>query len=213
MSTTEFKAISARPCDKCGTIERYKNRNCKACTKIRMAAYRAANPGKAQADMAVWRAANPDRVKSIKSTWHDANLEKVKAIKSAWAAANPNKVTISNAAWYAANTDKVNAYQAGWRKANPETVKIYSHNRRARERDAGGTLSKGLSAKLFKLQQGKCPCCAQLLGDDYHLDHIMPLVLGGTNMDSNIQLLRAKCNLQKNAKEPIQFMRQRGFLL
>ena len=74
-------------------------------------------------------------------------------------------------------------------------------------------LSVGLSAKLFKLQKGKCPCCKQPLGDDYHLDHKMPLALGGTNTDENMQLLRSICNLQKHAKHPVDFMQERGYLL
>jgi 5-methylcytosine-specific restriction endonuclease McrA len=51
------------------------------------------------------------------------------------------------------------------------------------------------------------------LGDNYHLDHIVPLAIGGTNTDDNIQLLRQKCNQQKSAKHPIDFMQSRGFLL
>ena len=46
-----------------------------------------------------------------------------------------------------------------------------------------------------------------------HLDHIMPLALGGSNTDDNIQLLRARCNLQKRAKHPVDFMRERGYLI
>lgn len=74
-------------------------------------------------------------------------------------------------------------------------------------------MSSGLAIRLYKLQRGKCACCGLPLGDDYHLDHIMPLALGGTNTDDNIQLLRAKCNMQKSAKHPVDFMQQRGFLL
>lgn len=70
-----------------------------------------------------------------------------------------------------------------------------------------------IAERLFKLQRGKCACCKQPLGDDYHMDHIMPLSLGGSNTDDNIQLLRAKCNQQKSAKHPVDFMQQRGFLI
>lgn len=73
--------------------------------------------------------------------------------------------------------------------------------------------SKGLAERLFRLQRGKCACCKKPLGSDYHLDHIMPLALGGVNEDSNIQLLRAKCNMQKHTVHPVEFMQQRGFLL
>jgi 5-methylcytosine-specific restriction endonuclease McrA len=100
-----------------------------------------------------------------------------------------------------------------WAKANPEVNRIKAQNRRALKRVNGGKLSKGLAEKLFKLQKGKCPCCHQPLGENYHLDHIVPLALGGSNTDDNIQLLRSSCNNQKSAKHPIDFMQQRGFLL
>jgi 5-methylcytosine-specific restriction endonuclease McrA len=92
-------------------------------------------------------------------------------------------------------------------------MRIYRANRRARELEAGGTLSKGLRTKLFDLQRGKCACCGKPLGNDFHLDHIVPLKLGGSNTDDNIQLLRAACNMQKGAKDPIEFMQSRGNLL
>jgi len=53
----------------------------------------------------------------------------------------------------------------------------------------------------------------QPLGDDFHMDHIMPIALGGSNTDDNMQLLRKECNLQKQAKHPIDFMQSRGLLL
>jgi 5-methylcytosine-specific restriction endonuclease McrA len=87
------------------------------------------------------------------------------------------------------------------------------HNRKARERANGGILSVGLAEKLFELQKGKCACCGQPLGEKYHMDHILPIVLGGPNEDWNIQLLRQRCNQQKHAKHPVDFMQSRGFLL
>ena len=61
--------------------------------------------------------------------------------------------------------------------------------RRARKRENGGILSKGLSDRLFKLQKGKCPCCNQPLGENYHLDHVLPLALGGTKTEIRAQFL------------------------
>lgn len=89
----------------------------------------------------------------------------------------------------------------------------HGHNRRARKRSSGGVISPGLARKLFKLQSGKCACCGLSLGGDYHMDHIMPIAMGGPNEDRNIQLLRAACNIQKTAKHPVDFMQSRGFLL
>ena len=140
--------------------------------------------------------------------------EKKKLANAAWQKANREKAKAYSAKWYAANRESHKAMKAAWYAANPDAVRIHSHNRRAREREAGGTLSAGLAERLFKLQRGKCACgCKQPLGDDYHMDHRMPVALGGANEDWNIQLLTAKCNMQKQAKHPIDFMRERGFLL
>lgn len=156
---------------------------CKACMKIASAAY---------------RAANSDKEKARHAKWYAENRDKVKASAAKWRSVNPDKVKEQNAKWHA---------------ENPEARRIHEHNRRARKIEAGGSLSAGLADRLFDLQRGKCACCGKPLGKTYHMDHIMPLSLGGTNDGDNIQLLRAKCNLQKNAKHPIDFMQSRGYLL
>lgn len=147
------------------------------------------------------------------AAWQSANQDKHNAAASKWAAANREKARACVAKWHAANPDKSAARTAKWAAENPEARCINEQNRRARKRESSGKLSKNLADKLFKLQRGKCACCGKPLGDDYHLDHRMPLALGGPNTDDNMQLLRATCNLQKSAKHPIDFMQQKGFLL
>ena len=183
-----------RFCPKCQTeTERKKNGSCKPCAKTSSAVYRTTNREKVNAQIYAWNA---------------NNREKVNARTAAWKAANPEKVK----AYAANNSEKIKAQAVAWLRANPESVRIRYQNRRA-QKNVSGTLSKGLAKKLFQLQKGKCPCCQQPLGDNYHLDHIVPLALGGSNTDDNIQLLRATCNHQKHAKHPIDFMQSKGFLL
>lgn len=151
-----------------------------------------------------------------------------KAAARKYQTAHPEKFRASVERSRAKHRDKINARAAKWRLENPEHVaevlnrwlsknpnirRVYEQNRIARKIKNGGKLSKGLISKLLKLQRGKCPCCGKPLGDDYHLDHRMPLALGGANEDWNMQLLRDKCNLSKGAKHPIEFMNSRGFLL
>lgn len=127
-----------------------------------------------------------------------------------WAAEHPGY----QAKYCADNIEKRKAYKVQWNADNSDTRRTYKHNRRARKLEGGGTLSKGLAGRLFAAQRGKCACgCGQPLGENYHLDHRMPLALGGTNTDNNIQLLRPLCNKQKHCKHPVDFMQQRGFLL
>jgi len=201
---------------------------CKVCCAVRDAAYRKANPERVRAYTATWCKANPERMKATQAAWNAANPGRRAATTAAWAKANPERGKARSAAWNVANPERrdannaayrknnperINAAVAAWAKANPDRRCINEHNRRAMKRASGGKLSPDLAAKLFKQQKGKCPCCGKPLGKDYHLDHIMPLALGGANVDSNIQLLRAKCNRQKHTTHPIDFMQSRGFLL
>lgn len=201
-------------CKKCQTeTERYECGSCRPCAKANNAAQYAKNPGKVKAATAAWRSANPDRKKLNSAVWRKNNPEKARLSSSAWRENNTNKARAATASWNVANPEKASAYAAAWRRRNPEAVRIFKQNYRARKRADGGKLSKGLEAKLLELQKGKCPCCNQPLGDDYHMDHIMPLALGGSNTDDNIQLLRSTCNHQKSAKHPVSFMQSKGFLI
>ena len=182
-------------CKKCNAeTERYKCGDCKPCK-------------------AAWYAANRELQIAKKTAYYAANREKLIAANLAYYAANREKVLAAASTWRAANLDKSLARCAAWRAANPEKRRIQQQNRLSHKRANGGKLSSDLSAKLFKLQRGKCACCGLPLGDNYHLDHIMPIALGGANEDGNIQLLRQRCNNQKHAKHPVDFMQSRGFLL
>ena len=205
-------------CKQCQTdTERNANGRCRPCTRAYSAASRARNPGAARASDAKWRAANPEKARALdvakSARYRVANPEKVRQRYASYRARNPDKVRAYNAAYKAENVDTLRVARAAWAAANTEKRRINEHNRRARKSEVGGKLSSGLADKLFKLQKGKCPCCNQPLGDDFHMDHIQPLALGGPNTDGNMQLLRQRCNNQKHAKDPIDFMQSRGFLL
>jgi len=105
---------------------------------------------------------------------------------------------------------------AAMRLSDPEKIRakdrILSHTRRVRSRDNGGKLSIDLVPRLLGLQKGKCRACGKPLKNDYHIDHIMPIKLGGTNTDGNCQLLHSKCNMTKGAKLPHVHAQQLGVL-
>lgn len=55
---------------------------------------------------------------------------------------------------------------------------------------------------LVAAQRDLCARCAVVMHDVYHVDHIVPLRLGGRNSRQNLQLLCVLCNLKKGAREP-----------
>ena len=197
-----------KPCVKCGSKERNVIGRCVPCGETAVAKRKAAK----LANNTAWREANSEKARAAIAKWCLANRDKVREMQARYRAANPERKRAYDEKWRSENPDKVKAAVSKWRASNPQKIRVYKQNRQARKA-AAGRLSSDIANRLYELQRGMCACCGQPLGSDYHLDHIMPLALGGTNTDDNIQLLRQRCNNQKHAKHPVDFMRQRGFLL
>ena len=171
--------------------------------------WRKRNPEKYAASKAAYK----DRQKLSDAEYYQRNKEAICARQLSYYQQNLDKVKSAQRIYRWKNVESLRSYISTWRKENSALCNTYHQNRRARLRNVGGKLSAGLADKLYKLQRGRCACCGKRLGNNYHLDHRMPLALGGSNEDSNIQLLTAKCNLQKQAKHPIVFMQSKGYLL
>lgn len=113
------------------------------------------------------------------------------------------------------NANKIYARNSAYRKTPKGSLvsKIHGQNRRSRKRNAGGSYTHNDINNLLIMQKYKCPVCRTSIKEKYHIDHIVPLSKGGSNWKENIQLLCPTCNLTKQAKDPIDFMQERGFLL
>lgn len=197
--------MSERNCIKCGTL--FDGRFCKVCKKAIAAAYYKANPDAHMAKTNAWRKANPDAVRAIAKR----AAPKMAKLTKQWRLSNPERVKeLSKKYRTRADPSLRKARLDAWRAKNPHARSLHEQNRRAK---SAGTLSRGIRKTLFDLQRGRCACCKLPLGTDCHLDHIMPLALGGKNVDTNVQLLRATCNMKKHAKHPIDYMQEQGFLL
>lgn len=176
-----------KPCIRCGAVDRYKSGRCRPCA-IKFAIN--------------WNERNPEKVKEIDRKRHRKNAQKRNAKSKEWRKLNPERAKNNIIKWCEKNKNIMHIY---YTKSN--------HNRRARLKSCNGKVSLDIIDKLLKLQNGRCACCGKKLDGKYHLDHIIPLTLGGTNTDDNVQLLLPKCNLRKGAKHPMDYMREQGRLL
>lgn len=180
---------------------------------------------KSKSKTSAWRNKNPEKAAALKvayrekqrisdSAYYARNREEKIAWQLEYATKNAEAVREKGIRWRINNTKKVRLYIAQWRMENQESCRRYKSNRRARIIGNGGQISKGIESRLMSLQNGKCACCgADLKKTKKHLDHVIPLARGGANSDKNVQLLCARCNLQKKDRCPVEFMQSRGFLL
>lgn len=166
---------------------------------------------------AAYYAANCERIKNSQAIYRQSNPENIRLSRKAYYLANREEILASNAVWAALNREKVNAVVASWAQENPEKVKAARHNRRSREINAEGSHTAADIRSIFERKQGLCANCQVNLFKSgikkFHVDHVMPLALGGSNWPGNLQCLCPTCNLSKGAKHPDEWAKQQGRLL
>lgn len=110
-------------------------------------------------------------------------------------------------AWRLANPDRMRELLRRWKRNNRDKVRAYK-----RGRDAKSNARR--RAWLLEVQRGRCGYCrAKLVPDKMHIDHVLPLALGGSNRRANLQLLCETCNLSKGARHPVDYARSIGRLV
>lgn len=184
-----------KTCTKCDTEKGLscfsKNQShCKACKR----AYYMANKVKILAqDKRRYHANRDARVARMRS-YKEENKEACLASCRAYKAANKDAVKADSRRYYAENAERQKAAVREWTSKNRGKVNSYGAKRRAAKR---GTEVKDCPrvAALYRIA-----ACLREDGYDVHVDHIVPIVRGGSHTFENLQILTATANLQKGSK-------------
>ena len=203
-------AITAKRCSACGVTKSLTDfyvksgrscAECKCCAIAKTAAWVKKNPDKRRATWQRWLARHRERHNEQARAWTARHPDRKRAQSQAWIDRHPEKRKLAAGEYVKRNLDKANA---GW------------HKRRARIKGNGGQHTADDIARLYETQSGRCAnlVCRMCLGRraKYHVDHIIPIALGGTDNPDNLQLLCAKCNGRKSAKPPERWAQENGVL-
>lgn len=152
------------------------------------------------------RARDPEAAREKDRQYRLENLEERRAYERAWSAANPDKIKAKHRKRYDADPDKQKARCAPYGR-------VTQARRRSRARESSEHYTLADVESLYDKQHGNCAACHSKLNGVYHVDHVIPLKRGGNNSRRNIQILCPPCNMEKSAKDPIDFMRSKGLLL
>lgn len=119
-----------------------------------------------------------------------------------WADDNPERNRKRVRQWYWGDPERARANRRASSKRHPETAAVHRRLRRMRKRTAEGKYTADDLRLQYRSQNGLCWWCGEKVGDDYHADHLVPLVKGGMNNPENIVISCPKCNLSKGGKLP-----------
>ena len=122
---------------------------------------------------------------------------KNKEDQKAWNVNNKERAAKNKQAWAEKNREKSNAIKADWKRKNKEKVEADGAMRRMQRKNVEALMSqedKDNWAELVKIRDD----ATKLFGYSWHIDHIVPLSLGGTNKADNLQVVPATWNLSKH---------------
>lgn len=149
-------------------------------------------------------------MRARKLRYNEAHREEAKAYSRRYREEHPGDSVAYTRAWRDAHPGAFHEYYL----QNKDRYRAHTQARRAALRGAEGSHdAKDISAQYAR-QRGKCfwrdvnEECAVSLRDGYHIDHVVPLSKGGSNGPENLVLACPTCNLQKNAKHPMDWAGQ-----
>lgn len=128
-----------------------------------------------------------------------------------WYYDNKDRVLIERRQDYKRDPEKKIASVRDYAKRNPQKIYAIQRNRRARKKMAEGSHTADDIKRLYEDQDGRCLYCGITLFDRYHVDHMIPLVQGGSNAPENLAIACSLCNLSKHGKTISQWEQARGW--
>jgi 5-methylcytosine-specific restriction endonuclease McrA len=158
-----------------------------------------------------WAKANPERKREVDRRWVQENRERHNENGKRWKTRNPDLVRIMSRRAYLKDKSAHYKRQRDWLAKNPHKSIEYCSARRARLLAAEGRFTNRDFIEICAKQKGRCAACRKKR--KLTADHIIALSRGGSNHPSNIQGLCHSCNSTKHARDPIDFMQEKGFLL
>ena len=164
------------------------------------------------------------------ATYRVLNADKRLAANRAYMAANREALRLKSSKFYHENRPEVlrrrrelnqqperkliKAQQdKAYAKANRPLRTVIGRRYRARLHSADGNHTLEQIRDLLERQKYRCIGCGKSIRKGFHADHIVPLILGGSNDISNIQLLCPRCNTSKGGKDPLMWAQTEGRLL
>lgn len=226
LSRSEAKRIGtkhyfSKPCKRGHTGPRLTSTaQCLECLRDRLRGWRAENPEQDRGRNRKWKNANRDLINSRYRTRYAQDPQRfIEKTKRSYRK-NPETAKARSRARHRREHDSSPDYRIAacarvrcWAKKNPDSVKVNARNGKARRKSAKGRHTSTDIKDIFRMQHGRCAYCPKKLTGNYHVDHIQPIVRGGTNDRANLQILCAPCNLSKGGLDPIDYSRRIGLLL
>jgi len=151
------------------------------------------------------RLENGDAIRAAERAYQAANPESAVARRRRYQEAHPERVTESQRRYSETHHDIILERQRAWEAAHRAEGVARNNARRARLADAPGHHTSSDIHAQSERQKQRCYWCGSKVRERYHVDHVMPLALGGSDGPENLVISCPPCNLSKGARHPMEF--------
>lgn len=145
----------------------------------------------------IYRENHSERLLEQKREYYEKNKDKFHAYYES----HKEEVRDKNKRYYAENR----TYYRQYANQNRDRYRTHCRNRRARIKKAGGMHTASDIQAQYERQKGRCFYCGKKVGDKYHVDHVVPVALGGHNGPENLVIACPDCNYRKNDTHPMEW--------
>lgn len=189
---------------------RFRSR-CRDCDRASAAEYRAHNREADLTRKLRWYYQNRERASATKKAWYrshqehvaeyrEAHREHYRRLRKARYWRQSNKERQAGLEYRRANPQKVSERLRRYRAEHPEKERAHAAKRRALKSQSHGTHTPADVALQYRSQCGRCWWCGTDVGEDYHVDHLIPLTRGGGNGPENLVISCPSCNMRRQDK-------------
>lgn len=149
-------------------------------------------------NMRVHRENNRELLRQKQREYRQRHKEECAVRNKAWAIANPEKIREYHRKSRKNNPEGYREITRRYRNSHPEMSAHFNKTSRARRRGAFGNMKQDEWDRIIACFAGHCACCGSQ--DHISLDHIVPVVMGGTHTIDNAQPLCISCNSRKHTQ-------------
>lgn len=151
------------------------------------------------------RAKDPERVARQMHESYMRHRERRLDSAAQWRSEHRDELRAYFRRYHREHAERIAARSRDYYQREKDKYRTYSRNRKARKKAATGWHSAQDVAAQNERQRHRCYWCGASTRTGFHVDHIVPLKLGGTNWPDNIVIACPRCNLSKGAKHPMDF--------
>lgn len=204
--------VEMKRCVKCGEWKderafRPKRRGCRECERISNKVYNAVHAEERRAAARAYRQNYPGGPQAYDRKRYQSAAENRRAYTQKWREENRDRYLTykrsdrnraSGRAYYRRNKERMKAQARFYRQNNKDKVNARTHRRKARLRGSKGSFTAMEWQALCQKYSYRCLCCGKREPDiKLTIDHVLPIVQGGTNTIDNLQPLCSTCNSSK----------------